>query len=250
MRLAKISEGDTVLEIGPGRGALTHRLLKAGARVIAVEVDPDMVSHLQSSLGEKARQRLQLIHADVLRVDWPSWRLPDRCKAVGNLPYNIATAIIHQMMEIKHRFQSLVFMLQKEVASRVMAGPDDADYGYFSVLCHYHFEAEAGFDVPPGAFRPPPRVRSHVLRLRPKSSPSSPASWAPLEGLLRKAFAHRRKTLLNNLRSPRLPAEQVEAWLTACGVPPKARAQELNLEQFLCLARMLQSPAEDDESKA
>lgn len=241
VRLAQIRRRDAVIEIGPGTGLLTRRLLERAASVTAVEIDPEMVAHLAKRFAGERGSRLTVIQADVLQLDWESVARGSPCKLVGNLPYNIATVVIQKMMEIKHRFQTLVFMLQKEVAGRVLATAGDAAYGYFSVLCAYHFDAEAGFDVPPGAFRPQPRVDSHVLRLRPRPTPSSPADWAPLNRLLKCAFGHRRKTLFNNLRSQLGSATEVRSWLRECGIREQARAQEVPLDRFLCLAQVLQS---------
>ncbi len=241
LRLAAIGDGDPVLEIGPGTGLLTERLLEAGARVVAIEIDPDMVNHLTDSLAGRYPSRLTLVQADVLAVDWGAVPVPIPSKVVGNLPYNIASRIIQKMMPIKHRFQSLTLMLQKELAQRLLASPGGGDYGYFSVLGQYHFRAVAGFDVPAGAFRPPPKVRSHVLRLEPTETPGEISSWRPLQRLLRAAFAQRRKTLFNNLRAAGVPAPALEGFLRECGIPARARAEEVPPAGFLCLARMLQS---------
>ncbi len=241
VRLADVQPADTVLEIGPGTGLLTRRLLEAGARVVAVEIDSDMVTHLEVLRDEHPESRLRVVQADILRADWRELPVPTGCKVVGNLPYNIATGIIQRMMESKHRFQSLTCMLQKEVAQRILAEPSTPDYGYFSVLCRYHFQARAGFDVPPEAFRPPPKVRSHVLQLVPRETPSDPVRWAHLKRLLRRSFSSRRKMLANNLRSGSISAAAVRGWLQSCGCDPRARAEQLSLDQFLCLAEMLQS---------
>ncbi len=236
--LADIGSRDNVVEIGAGAGALTRELLKSAHRVVALEFDRDMVALLRQQWPPEDGARLEIVQANALTLRWSDLPLEPPWKAVGNLPYNIATRLVRQMIETKNRFQSLTFMVQKEVAERLLAQPGDPDYSGYSVLLQSFFETVRGFDVPPGAFNPPPKVVSHVLQLIPR--PEADAAMRPaLEKLLRAAFAQRRKTLRNNLRVLGLDPDRLGEALRHCGASPEARPQQLSREQFACLTGVL-----------
>jgi 16S rRNA (adenine1518-N6/adenine1519-N6)-dimethyltransferase len=239
VRYAGVGRGDVVVEIGPGTGQLTAALLEAGAHVTAIEFDSDMIAALRDRFPRPGGD-LDVVSADILAFDWSS--LPSGrplVKLVGNLPYNISTRILKQSAEAKDRFESFTFMVQKEVAERVIASPGSKAYGYFSVLMEYHFERRRGFDVPPGAFQPRPRVMSHVMRLEPKRPDFEVPDYGRFERLLAGAFAHRRKTLWNNLVAQGTPPSRLTEALCGAGLDPKTRAERVTLEQFVCLARLL-----------
>ncbi len=239
-----------MLEIGPGTGALTEHLLAEGAVVRAVEVDPRLVEHLARRFAEPiARGRLSLVGADVLRLDWHALtetvappgqpEAVPRLKLVANLPYNIATRILTLTTRVANRFHSLTVMTQKEVAQRVTARAGSRDYGYLSLLMEYYYRTGAGFDVPPGAFSPPPKVVSRVFQLLPLEPPRS--SPAPVEflQLIAAGFRHRRKTLWKNLLAAGYPEHLVREAFKAAELPPGVRAEAVSLAGFLSLSRVL-----------
>ena len=239
VEFAAVEADDFVVEIGPGTGQLTESLLEANARVLAIEFDSDMVAILRARFPDAGAGRLEIVSADILAFDWTS--LPgDRpdTKLVGNLPYNIATRILTLSAAAKERFESFTFMVQKEVAQRVIAVPGSKAYGYFSVLMDYHFQRIKGFNVPPGAFHPPPKVMSHVMQLRPVTPTFQIPDYDRFERLVAAAFAHRRNTIWNNLLGVAAPEKLTEA-LGGAGIDPKTRPDRLTLEQFACLARLL-----------
>lgn len=239
IRFAEVQPSDTVLEIGPGTGRLTELLLAAGARVIAVELDPSLVNHLRRRWPDACGGRLELVQGDVLRFDWEARTSGLPLKLVANLPYNIATRTLAKMTSRAQRFQSLTVTVQKEVAERILARAGEAEYGYFTVVMEYYFERRRGFDVPPGAFRPQPKVLSHVLQLVPRRRPEPEADERRLLALLKAAFRHRRKTLWNNLKNWGYSPDRLAKALKSSGIDPRSRPQELTLEQFTCLSRVL-----------
>ncbi len=237
---AGIDESDTVVEIGPGTGALTQPLLAAARKVIAIEFDQEMIAYLESNLPLDLSSGLTLIRGDVLALDWLGILPRSPVKIVGNLPYNISTPTLTKMTEVKDRFQSLTCMLQKEVASRVLARPSTKDYGYLTLLMEYHFERIRGFAVPPTVFIPRPRVQSSVIKLIPRKIPDPVPDYEGLLFLMRTAFSHRRKTLWNNLmRAGGRSQEELRTAFGSSQLQHQVRAEELSLEQYLCLARLL-----------
>ncbi|MFB3904955.1 MAG: 16S rRNA (adenine(1518)-N(6)/adenine(1519)-N(6))-dimethyltransferase RsmA [Acidobacteriota bacterium] len=236
---ARIEPDDIIVEIGPGTGQLTELLVRKAARVVALEFDRDMIFALHERFEASIPDRLSLIQADVLQFDWPALPIPGGFKLVGNLPYNISTRILRKSIDVKNRMKLFAFMVQKEVAERVRALPGSRDYGYFSVLMDYHFERRPGFDVPPGAFFPRPKVMSHVMMLVPKAPADPVPDLQAFEQLLGSCFAHPRKTLWNNLSSAGYPPEQVRKAFEAAGIEPKARPGHVSVGQYACLSRML-----------
>ncbi|MBI4161813.1 MAG: ribosomal RNA small subunit methyltransferase A [Acidobacteria bacterium] len=234
-----IGPGDPFLEIGPGRGALTLGLLERGARVHAVEIDPRLAARLEQALP--GRERLRLIRGDVRRLDLARLladlaAASDRAaaRAVGNLPYHAATAILERFLAPGLPIRDLHFMFQEEVADRIAAPPGDSAYGYLSALCQAHLRAEILLRLPPGAFRPPPAVHSAFLGLHPLPARGIPPGFPRL---LRVAFASRRKTLENNLRAATGASRaRVAVWIETAGLPPGARPQEISADGFLRLA--------------
>jgi 16S rRNA (adenine1518-N6/adenine1519-N6)-dimethyltransferase len=240
--LAKIAQaaGDlrdrTVLEVGPGPGGLTRALLAAGAaRVIAIERDPRCVAALRE-LAASAAGRLEVIEADALAFDLA--RLgPDRLVAVANLPYNIGTALLLGWLERIERFERLTLMFQREVAERLAAAPGAPAYGRLSVIVQWLCEVRILLHLPGRAFVPPPQVASSLVQLTPRAQPLAPADKRALERVLAAAFGQRRKMLRASLKS--LVAEPIDL-LEAAGVPPTARAEEIDVAGFCRLARRYQ----------
>ena len=238
--------GETLIEIGPGRGALTSLLLESGARVVAIEFDRELVAILRERF--EGREEFKLVEADALDVDFCSAIEPAACaRVVANLPYNISTAILQRLLEQRRCLTEFVLMLQREVVERITARPGESERGYLTVLVEAFCESEALFDVPPGAFRPVPKVWSTVARLRARESALTGVDERLFTRLVSACFAQKRKTILNNLRSaPEELRSLVESaggvtqLLEASGVEPQRRAEALTLEEWAALARELE----------
>lgn len=191
---AAAEDNGTVVEIGPGRGALTSHLLARAERVVAIEIDPVLVEYLRAKFRDEAR--LTLVEADVLKADLSQWGV---AAVAGNLPYYITSPILEKTLRLGARLTRAVFLLQKEVAERLTARPGTRDYGFLSVQTQLLSTPEILFTVPAAAFRPPPKVDSAVVQLVPKN-PGDPAvdgtAFLDFVGL---CFRHKRKTIRNNL---------------------------------------------------
>ena len=240
--------GETVVEIGPGRGALTSLLLETGARVVAVELDRELVPVLRERFG--GRGEFRLVEADALEVDFCASIEPAAAaRVVANLPYNISTAILQRLIEQRRCVPEMVLMLQREVVERITAPPGSSERGYLTVLVEAFCDAEALFDVPPGAFRPVPKVWSTVARLRPRPDEAAGVGFDEklFLRLVGAGFAQKRKTILNNLRSAPEdlralfePAGGAPALLEAAGVEPQRRAEALTPAEWRRLSEALQ----------
>ena len=225
--------GQVLVEVGPGPGALTHRLLAQGARLTAIELDRDLARALQGVPG------LHIICADVLTVDFAalSTQLAGPLRVVGNLPYNISTPILFHLDQAWHCVHDMHFMLQKEVVQRMVAPVGDAAYGRLSVMLQWRWEMEMLMSVPPEAFDPPPAVNSAVVRLLPRAT-ERPVDQALLSEVVAVAFSQRRKLLRHTLGP----------WLQNRAAPGVAfdlqrRAQEVSVQQYLQLVLQLQAAA-------
>jgi 16S rRNA (adenine1518-N6/adenine1519-N6)-dimethyltransferase len=241
-------DGETIIEIGPGRGALTERLIKTGANVIAVEFDRELVPLLRERFA--AEENFRLVEADALDLDFCEAIAPvTAARVVANLPYNISTAILQRLIKQRRCLTESVLMLQREVVERITAKPGESERGYLSVLVEAYCEAEKLFDVAPGSFRPIPKVWSTIARLRVRESVANEVGDEELLWRVVSAgFAQRRKTIMNNLRSAPQPLrEQVEAAggaaivLDAARIEPQRRAETLALEEWVRLARTLEN---------
>ena len=225
--------GETVVEIGPGRGVLTALLLESGARVVAVELDRELVPVLLERFGGRAD--FKLVEADALEVDFCAAVAPaTSARVVANLPYNISTAILQRLIGQRRCTPEMVLMLQREVVERITAPPGSSERGYLTVLVEAFCEAEALFDVPPGAFRPVPKVWSTVARLRARGGAAVGFDESLFLRLVGAGFAQKRKTILNNLRHApedlraRFDAAGgAAALLEAAGIDPQRRAEAL-----------------------
>jgi 16S rRNA (adenine1518-N6/adenine1519-N6)-dimethyltransferase len=232
-RAAGRLDNATVVEIGPGPGALTRALLAAGARrVVAIERDQRCLAAL-GELAEAYRERLELVAGDALALD--SAELSDAPrKIVANLPYNIATPLLLGWLDRIGDYESLTLMFQREVAERLTASPRSKSYGRLSVLVQWLAEVQLLFDIPARAFVPPPKVTSSVVRIVPRAEPLAPAEKSVLEHVTVAAFGQRRKMLRTSLKTLGIP---VAPLLERAGVAPTARAEELTVAQFCALAR-------------
>jgi 16S rRNA (adenine1518-N6/adenine1519-N6)-dimethyltransferase len=224
VQLARIHPQDTVIEIGPGRGSLTRELSSSARRVIAIEIDRDLVPGLQSEMPAN----VEIVEGDALTIEFPR----ESFHLVGNLPYNIATPLFKRFIEHRAYVLDVTVMIQKEVADRLVAKPGTGEYGPLSVLIQYYATVALAFKVSPGAFTPRPKVDSAVIRLDWK--PNVPDAQ-PFTDFVQLAFGSRRKKLVNNLLSMYGPLgrEEILRRLTRAGVDLDARPEELSVDQFL-----------------
>lgn len=228
--------GQALVEIGPGLGAITGELLDRARRLEVVELDRDVIPELRLRVGH--RGELVVHEADALDFDFAALAAGRRLRLCGNLPYNISTPLLFHLLGAASQVQDMHFMLQKEVVDRMAAGAGDAAYGRLSVMISVAAEVEALFDVGPGAFRPPPRVQSAVVRLLPRPAPPfdlpDPARFARLVAA---AFGQRRKTLRNSLKG------LVDAaGFAGADIDPGRRAETLSPAEFGRLARTAPPP--------
>jgi 16S rRNA (adenine1518-N6/adenine1519-N6)-dimethyltransferase len=221
--------GQHVLEIGPGPGALTALLAEHLDHLDVVEIDRNLAAGLRATFPV---DKVSVHQGDVLDFDFAS--LPAPLRVVGNLPYNISTPILFRVAASAERISDCVFMLQKEVVERMVAAPGSAEYGRLSVMLQYRFEMASAFKVPPGAFTPPPKVDSAVVRMKPlgpdRLRARDEALFARIVGA---AFSQRRKTLANALK----PLELGDAPARA-GIDPRRRGETLSVHEFVALAEV------------
>jgi 16S rRNA (adenine1518-N6/adenine1519-N6)-dimethyltransferase len=224
--------GDTLVEIGPGQGAITFPLLRSHGTLTAIEFDRDLIAPLTEAargVGE-----LTIIHRDVLSVDFTELAAGGTLRLVGNLPYNLSSPILFHALDHAAAITDMHFMLQKEVVDRMAAGPGSKVYGRLSVMLQAYCDVTPLFVVPPGAFRPPPKVDSAVVRMVPKD-PSKIDVRDPkrLAAVVRAAFGQRRKTLRNALSTV-----CDTAMIEAAGIRPDARAEQVDVADFITLANL------------
>lgn len=228
--------GARVLEIGPGTGQLTRRLLAAGAEVTAVEVDRDLCRLLRQQFDGEAR--FHLIETDFLKMPVPT----DLDSVVANIPYNITSPILDKLLGSPkcpvEQFQGIVLLVQKEIASRLQAAPGSKAYGAMSVRSQYLAACQLVCDVPPSAFKPPPKVMSAVIHIRPRPFPQQARDphWFSL--LVRQGFATRRKMLRNVLRSL-VDRDAVSAALETLGLDPLSRAEALSVSDWVAFSNLM-----------
>ena len=229
---------DTIIEIGPGRGALTDRLVESGANVVAIELDRELVPVLRLKFA--GRENFQVLEDDALQTDFNSL-ISNRStfdirhsKLIANLPYYISTAILQRLAEQRECFSELVLMFQKEVVDRITAQPGNSDRGFLTVIVEASFETEKLFDVPPEAFQPVPKVWSSVVRLKPKAADI--ADFDQFRNLLSVSFSQKRKTIFNNLK-PHF-ADAADA-LRGANIDPSRRAETLTLAEWKSLVERL-----------
>jgi 16S rRNA (adenine1518-N6/adenine1519-N6)-dimethyltransferase len=225
--------GDTVVEIGPGLGALTEPLLTRVDHLHVVEIDRDLIARLR---GRFPAERLTIHEGDALEFDFGVLKQAGPLKIVGNLPYNISSPLLFHLASYADQVAEMHFMLQKEVVDRMVAAPGSGDYGRLSVMLQYRYFMERLFIVPPGSFNPAPKVDSAVVRMIPlKVGAGGTAKDETLfANLVAAAFSQRRKMLRNTLKE-----FGGEALLEAQGIAPTARAETLPVETYVRLANAL-----------
>lgn len=227
----------TWLEIGAGHGEMTEFLAERGGRVIAIETDPTLASALRDRFVASAN--VKIVESDILSVNLAALT-PNRFRVYGNLPYYITSPILAHLFRFVAQIESIHIVIQLEVAQRIVASPHHREYAYLSALCQYFTRPEIVLRIPPGAFRPPPKVHSALvaMQLPGERAHLSIANDDAFLEFLRHSFAQKRKTLRNNLKSI-FTDEQIAAALAACKLTANSRAEELSLVQFAELFRAL-----------
>jgi len=237
---ANLEQTDTVLEIGPGIGALTQKLAEKVKAVTAVEIDARLLSVLKATLANY--DNVELVHQDAMDFDWRAHCAQQPVKLVANLPYNVATPLFYRWLkEYRDCFSLFVCMVQKEVAQRIVAPPGGKEYGSLAVLCQYAGRCEIAFNVPRTVFFPRPDVSSAVVRITPLTNPSYDVGDERFFfRLVDAVFAQRRKTLFNTLHAalPFSKEELAEAG-AATGIDMSRRGETLSLEEFAKISRLL-----------
>ena len=240
-------EDETIVEIGPGRGALTSQLVERAGRLIAVEFDRDLIPLLQEKFG--GRGNFTLVEADALAVNFCALIAPAAgARVVANLPYNVATAILQRLIEQRHCMTEITLILQKELVDRITAPPGSRDRGFLSVLVEAYCRTEKLFDIRPRSSRPAPKVWSSVVRLTLRREVGATVSDEKvLWQVVSAGFAQRRKTILNNLRSAPSPLQETvknhggaTAVLCQAKVDPQRRAETLMFDEWLSIVRVLE----------
>jgi 16S rRNA (adenine1518-N6/adenine1519-N6)-dimethyltransferase len=234
-----LNKEDTIIEIGPGRGALTERLVEKAGKVIAVEIDNNLAPFLKEKFLQN--ENFAMVHDDALQVDFAAIRdtqsqIPSS-KLVANLPYYISTAILQRLIEQRECFSQMVLMLQREVVERITAEPANSERGFLTVLVEAYMQADKLFDVPPEAFHPAPKVWSAVARLVPRSEEEIGIADEKLfRELISAGFAYKRKTILNNLKNapPKLKEKfgDAQKFLEERQIDPKRRAETLTCAEW------------------
>jgi len=234
VRRAGVKPGDEVLEIGPGLGILTRMLLAAEANVTCVELDRDLAAYLEEMLPQ-----VRLIQGDAMRQDWDEVLTSKPVKVVANLPYNVGTHVVMQLIRRPDLFSSVTVMLQKEVVDRMMAEPGSKTYGALSVQVQSRAKTAFLLAVPPGAFHPPPKVQSSVIRLIPRETPDAGrAGMDTLDRVVKASFSQRRKTLANALGAL-LGKEMVRRAIQQLEWNENVRGEALSRRQFIQLTDTL-----------
>ncbi|MEM7757346.1 MAG: 16S rRNA (adenine(1518)-N(6)/adenine(1519)-N(6))-dimethyltransferase RsmA [Cyanobacteria bacterium P01_A01_bin.40] len=243
---AKLTNSDRVLEIGPGTGSLTTRLLSEAAALVSVEIDRDLCKKLVHKYGE--RDNFLLTQDDFLKLDlssllqnFPKFNYPN--KVVANIPYNITGPIIEKLLgkianPAPQNYESIVLLVQKEVGERLVAIPGSKAYGALSIRVQYLANCELICDVPARSFYPPPKVDSVVIKLTPRKLENSANNPRQLETLIKLGFASRRKMLRNNLKSL-INAEDLNQLLEQLNFNPQCRAEDLSLENWILLSNSI-----------
>jgi 16S rRNA (adenine1518-N6/adenine1519-N6)-dimethyltransferase len=251
---AGLGSGDLVLEIGPGLGTLTQRLAQAAGRVLAIELDRDLISILQKTIVEPYGN-VEVIHGDAGKVDLRRLlgeRLGagQKAKVTANLPYYVTTPLLMRLLEEDLPLDCIVVMVQKEVADRMVAPPGGKEYGALSVAVQYYTEPRVVTRVSRGAFLPPPEVDSAVVAMQVRERPPVDAPRHLFFQVVRAAFGQRRKALANALTGGLgLDKQRVQELLGAAGIDPGRRGETLSLEEFAAIARLVERSADDLRKK-
>ena len=244
VKCADLTAGDHVLEIGSGLGAITIPAARRAARLVAVEKDAQLLDLLRTELAVQQLANVELVHQDILTLDIREVFGHGQARGVviGNLPYNISSQVIVQLIAARACLQRALLMLQKEMAQRLIAPPGTKDYGRLSVMLQYCAEVAVVAEAPAGMFYPRPKVDSQVIHVHFRDRIGFPAEDEGLLSRVVKAgFSQRRKTLRNALTGNILQADhaRVEAWLARAGIDSRRRAETLTVEEFVRLANLI-----------
>jgi len=237
---AEVRSGEGIVEIGPGRGAITGGLLDAGGEIVAIEIDRD----LAAALGERfaGREGLDIICTDALKFSYLDLaeRRGGRLKVVANLPYNISTPILFKLLDEREAFTSLLLMLQREVAERIVAEPATKEYGVLTIFSQILADVRIEFHIPPTAFSPRPKIESSLVRFDMLEAPMVDVEDTALfKRVVKAAFGTRRKTILNALKPLGLSREVLLGLLEGAGIDPQCRGETLTLAQFGHLSNVI-----------
>jgi len=234
-------DNQTLVEIGPGQGAITRLLLEHCKRLHVIEIDRDLVRHLKIQFP--ANEKLLIHNIDVLNFDFNSLTGDQHLRLVGNLPYNISTPLLFHIFNHAHNIEDMHFMLQKEVVDRMAASPGSKRYGRLSIMTQYHCGVEPLFDVAPGSFNPPPKVKSSIVRLIPHTKkPVTVADYPQFAHIVNQAFSLRRKTMRNALKT--IISEQ---GLIDCDIDPTKRPETISLKEFAKISDYISEHPEESE---
>jgi 16S rRNA (adenine1518-N6/adenine1519-N6)-dimethyltransferase len=235
------AHGGVWIEIGAGHGEMTPLLARQARCLIAIELDPKLLPSLREQTA--ALPNVTVVAGDILALDLAQLAANDRFSVYGNLPYYITSPIVHRLLEHTGLLDAALLVVQLEVAARISARPGSRDYGYLSAFTQFYAEAEILLRIPPGAFRPPPKVQSALLALRPPGERRvlGIEDEPGFMDFLKVCFAHKRKTLRNNLRMI-VPHDEFLAVLRECGIAESARAEETSLAQFARLFAAIGPP--------
>jgi len=247
LRWAQLEESDRVLEIGAGDGTLTRSLGERAGRVVAVETDRRCLPLLRKEFPPGGS--VEVVEADILHFDLASLEPIAPLKVVGDLPYNIATAVLERLLSSAGLFSLMILMFQKEVGRRITAAAGSREYGSLTLATAYRAEAEIIRIVPPEAFRPPPKVESALVRVVPRPTPLLPPEAEEIfSRIVRAGFSQRRKTFLNSLRGAGfpIPVETVAEAMEELSLTAKVRAEAVTFEQFLRLAELLHAGGDEE----
>ncbi len=230
IEIANITKDDKVIEIGPGKGALTFHLAEKALKVLAIEIDHNLYEYLNEQAGE-SYPSLTIIEEDVLK--FPFETIESKFKVVANVPYYISTPIIFKLMEARNKITDMTIMLQKELANRIVASPNCKDFGILSIAVQFYATPTIELEIPRDAFFPVPKVDSAVLKIVPRKNPAVRVGnenlfWA----VIKSAFSHRRKTLLNSLAMAGFKKDMLEGILINAGIELNIRPENLSMEEW------------------
>jgi 16S rRNA (adenine1518-N6/adenine1519-N6)-dimethyltransferase len=237
------SDEDWIVEIGAGLGTLTAQIVErvTAGKVIALEADPDMIRVLHAELGDV--DNLEIHHTDAMRFDLRAEATLKKIIVCGNLPYHLASQLMFKVIDARDRVQHAVFMIQKEMADRVVAKPGGKDYGALGVMIRTYADVMTVIKVGAGSFLPPPKIDSTVIKIVPLAQPRAPiADEAHYSNVVHAAFGQRRKTLRNALRA-QFSDEAIDAALATTGIDGVRRGETLDIPEFAALARALEPHA-------
>jgi len=241
IKAAEIKPDDVVIEVGPGTGILTEKLLKAGAKVFAIEKDFDLIAGLTQKFGNN--KNLKIVHQDALFFDETTF---DKYRVVANLPFNVAAPLIRKFLESSNQPEMMVLMVQKEVAEKIVAKPGDSERGILTLSVEFYGNAEIIADVSKNSFKPMPKVDAAVIKIKPKKLHLSGGGKSVESKLffriVKAGFAAKRQQIHNSLAATlRLPKDQVKNILTRSSIDPQLRAEDLTLKDWINLCKTFKS---------